>query len=50
MSGKHMNWYLSLCDQLTGIVLSNHSFECLMNDWRQDSLIEVLPQVPVDFR
>jgi hypothetical protein len=42
-----MKKYLSLRDKLTGIVLCNHSFECFMNDWRQNSLIVVLPQGPV---
>lgn len=47
---ENTKWYLSLCDELTGIVLGNHSFECFMNDRRQNYVIEVLTQVPVDSR
>jgi len=39
--------YLSLGDQLTGIVLGNNSFQSLMNYWWQNPLVVVLPKSSV---
>jgi hypothetical protein len=40
-----MKWYLSLCNKLSAIVLRNYSFECFMNDWRQNSHCNFTPRV-----